>query len=776
MRDPETSQELNTQIAGVVSPQFSLGQTFTNRRSGLDQVTLWGGVHTAGVDGSVQLVFELYAAGEATPRAVIEKQVHADGALTFSFPPQPDPPGQVYEARLHSRSGEMVFYGRSEDAYPYGQVISAGEPVSADLAFRTTYFYGLSAGLEDAIHIFRQTGLLLALLIVLAGPGWLLLDILDLNRLFDPGERFALALGMGLALLPLLMLWTSLTGLRWSWGAVIGGTVLVLAGIVWQVLRRPFQFRWSWSGMALAVIFLTTLWLRLAMVRDLTAPAWVDSVHHALITRLILENGGFPASYAPYFSLGPTQYHAGFHTGLAAFTWLTRLDLPEALLFYGQALNAAAAVSVYLFTTTFTRSRTAGLFAALLTGLVTPMPAYYASWGRYTQLAGLIILPAAPALLRSIWEDDRSGLRWRAALAAVLALGGLLLVHYRVAAFAALLLVAYGISLAPFQRVELRGWLTKLGLYGLIFSAGAVLISAPWTAPTLLRHIFPVLSPERVVETEAFSDFSWRYLTAGQGTLTLYLALLGLGLALAAWNLHRFAIALPLWSGLLFLLANPGALGLPGGGLVNNTSVQISMFMPISLLGGYATAVIFEGWPASLAERMPRLDRLRLPYQALVLVLFAVLLASGTRQLLTLLNPVTELFRFGDRAAMSWIQAHIPEEETILLNPFGWGYGVYAGADGGYWISPLTARRTLPPPVLYGMGPGQEARQIGDLAREVITYGSDALGIHQIMQENGLSYIYLGVRGGPISARALEESGLFRKVYDQEGVYIYLIE
>ena len=35
--------------------------------------------------------------------------------------------------------------------------------------------------------------------------------------------------------------------------------------------------------------------------------------------------------------------------------------------------------------------RIGGLAAALIVGVFTPMPAYYTSWGRYTQLAALLI-------------------------------------------------------------------------------------------------------------------------------------------------------------------------------------------------------------------------------------------------------------------------------------------------------------------------------------------------------------------------------------------------
>ena len=78
------------------------------------------------------------------------------------------------------------------------------------------------------------------------------------------------------------------------------------------------------------------------------------------------------------------------------------------MLLYGQVLNALMVFPVYLFTTLLVNDRRAGVIAALIAGLITPMPAYYTSWGRYTQLGALAILPAAAALLAALRELQRN--------------------------------------------------------------------------------------------------------------------------------------------------------------------------------------------------------------------------------------------------------------------------------------------------------------------------------------------------------------------------------
>jgi hypothetical protein len=78
---------------------------------------------------------------------------------------------------------------------------------------------------------------------------------------------------------------------------------------------------------------------------------------------------------------------------VAAAMQLSSLDLPQAMLVSGQALNvlqvlAAAGLATYLW-----RRPLAGIVAALVVGLLSIFPAYYVSWGRYTQLTGLLLLP-----------------------------------------------------------------------------------------------------------------------------------------------------------------------------------------------------------------------------------------------------------------------------------------------------------------------------------------------------------------------------------------------
>jgi hypothetical protein len=679
--------------------------------------------------------------------------------------------------------------GRNEDAYPDGQAYMNGNPIGADLAFRLTYDYDIQAAFEDLRYWLQHSPVFLLAGLALFLPGWLLLDLAGLQHRLDVGEQAALAIGLSLAIIPIAMLWTTTLGLRWTeTGVRITAGLLVAAGLVRWLPRglRSIRKRSSTTGnetrpgatgkpgtpartatgLALTIVCLATLGLRLAMVRDLAMPAWVDSVHHGLITRLVLEQGGMPQTYAPYLDIDPTFYHAGFHANLAVFHWLSGLDLSTALLVLGQVHNALMVLAIYALTVTLTQDRLAGVFAALVTGFLTPMPAYYTSWGRYTQLTGLLMLPAALTLARlwmtgrqpepeieaSAGQPPRAKTAYRVSLMLLsgIALGGLFLVHYRVILFVLCLLGPYLLAQIAWKRNAILQTTRSAAAYLALSGLAACILSLPWLVPAVVRTFLPNLNAALSPDARLFGDFAWRYLTAALGRQAI--ALSGLGLAWSLLRRQRFGIVLAVWIVLLFGLANLDTLQFPGGGFINNSSVAITLFIPIAVLAGYMTSEIVNSWLELSSKPWWRWSGGLLISAASLAVAFA-----GARQLMPIFNPSTLLARQADLQAMAWIEANIPADQPILINPFLWGYGLYAGSDGGYWISPLAGRQTIPPPAVYALSSPETRQQINAICLETTNRSTDAQSLWDYLHEQNIRLFTLAGGRRAVSPNTIRE-------------------
>jgi hypothetical protein len=292
----------------------------------------------------------------------------------------------------------------------------------------------------------------------------------------------------------------------------------------------------------------------------------------------------------------------------------------------------------------------------------------------------------------------------------------------------------------------------------------AILLSLPWWRNFISSMLLPRIAVGNVVK-DLFQDFTWSYLTNAYGKQLLYLAALGL-----VWSILRlrwFGPTLALWVALLFGLANPGAFNLRGAALVNNTSVEIMLFIPIATLCGYLIAEVIQAPYRFLPGRG------RLAYASSVGLAGVVLAFMGAKSLLPILNPITFLFRQADAPAMAWIEEKIPPTETILINPFLWGYGLYSGQDGGAWIPALANRPTLPPPVLYGLGTPERVREVNQVCQQAIEDSHDPQALYELLQAHDIRYVYLGARGGAISPQSLRDSPLFKLIYSRDGVRIF---
>jgi hypothetical protein len=526
-------------------------------------------------------------------------------------------------------------------------------------------------------------------------PGAAILRLTGSVRSTDRATKIATQFAAGLAFWPVIFLWTSLLQLQWT-PLVVRCVVGVSAAVAFFPRRRPRFVRLvTFHGSLLLVVLAVTGWTRARTVAGIVLPPWVDSVHHVMLTRLFLLRGGVPATYDPFIPGAKAFYHWGFHSIAAALTWfLGRTDpfsVAANILWLGQFLNVLTPLFVYAATLSLIRSRSAAVIAAALAGLVSYYPAYYVSWGRYTHLAGVLLLlgwMAAAARSRGFHTGDLATLSMLAA--------GLALVHVRLAFFA----VAFTVVLL-FRRKTRRA----------VLAAGAIacVLVLPWLVS--IRSVAPgALVPEQGdVRWTSPSDVRANLLWVPHAAELLSVATAGIsGIAnigplststrvlSALWWIAVIVVAtirrrrpravlalygvLAAWCALTMLALNVTHLQ-----FATNTSAAITLFIPVCIGAGALIA-----WCVAPVSK---------PATAIIVMACC---AIGVATLTHVINPSTVIASQADVEALRWMRASLPATATVLGRVQPWYGGAFIGVDGAYWGGVLADRRSIPPPTLYG--------------------------------------------------------------------------
>jgi hypothetical protein len=603
--------------------------------------------------------------------------------------------------------------------------------------------------------------------IVLVLPGAVALLLADhRSRGFD---RLAIVVGVSVTLWPLAFLWSSLAGLTWStsivWLAVFG----LAAGLVALVVRQRPRFsqdhpRVCAASVVLAFVLVVAVGLRVWQAREMVVVPWVDGFHHTLITQLMLDGGTLPDGFRPYMPVDGFYYHFGFHVLAATVSWLSGASAAQATLWTGQALSALATVTIYALALRLTQHRESAVLAAAVPAAVFFFPSYYLSWGRYTQLAGLVALPVVWILVTDATVRARP-VRVLALAAACSA--GLLLVHYRVFVFfliGVLIMIVYGVAT--------RRWASDRAARLVAIGVAGTALAAPWLALNLSSGVRSLSSanvtwfggPDGVESVP-----EWLFSTSSND-VWIGFAIRGLLVGLAVrW---RAALMLAAFLLLATLAVYPQWLGLGGLGTswaLPPFALAISVFVPVAL----GMALLSDAG----IELGARLDRERLAVGA-ALVLTVLLTGMGARQIRDIANPDTVIATAPDVAAAQWISANTPADARFLVSTYHWHLGTYRGLDGGYWLPLLAGRDASIPPSFYVYGDPEYASEVSDVS--AIVQRADALTdeeIIDVMERTRSDYVYIGPASegndGKFTPERFRQHRSFEEVFGRNGVYVF---
>ena len=122
------------------------------------------------------------------------------------------------------------------------------------------------------------------------------------------------------------------------------------------------------------------------------------------------------------------------------------------------------------------------------------------------------------------------------------------------------------------------------------------------------------------------------------------------------------------------------------------------------------------------------------------------------------------------------VSANTPADARFYINPAPWLGTVYRGADGSYWLMPLTGRFSLVPPIFYAYQPPETARQFQDWIAQAMTMKGCTPEFWRIASQANLTHVYVREGKGSLQPAALDSCPRLRLVYREEGVSIYEIE
>jgi len=764
-------------------PDHTLGQTFVARHGGLNGVEVWLDP-APGTTGRMQLRLRAEPGADedlATAELPLEI-VTSSGFQRFAFEPLRASHGEYYYAFLTFEGEGHVRVGSGPGhVYRDGALYQDHEPQDAQAAFHLTYdpFW---MGVELGGAAVRGVGLMGVALLLYAVPGWALLAWLWPQTDLTWAERLALAVGLSLALYPLLLLWTDVVALHlgalYAWIPVVGG----LVALVWRyrdwrprkggdALKRWVRSNAFWPDVTLLIVLALVFGVRLLVVRTLDAPMWGDSYQHTMIAQLLVDNGGLFDSWEPYADLRSFTYHFGFHAAVAAFHWVTDISMAQAVIWEGQILNGLAVFTLYLLARRISNNRWAGVIAVLLAGLLSPMPMFYVNWGRYTQLTGQVILPVAVWLSWEAFGAERR--RWRLVALTWLAVAGLALTHYRV-------LIFYVVFVFAWLLVSFRGDGRKAVSHVVTVGLGGALLFLPWFMHIAGGKILANFGRQLTTGASQVTGYTQQYNTIGD--LTLYLAPVGwllfaVALGWGLWQRKRGALLISLWWFLLLIVTNPVWVRLPGSGAISNFALFIAMYLPWSAVVGGLMAGLLAQVPASKISTV-----------FVALVILVVGLAGFRARMGDLRVAQHAMVTRPDLRAMRWIREHVSEDARFLTNSFfAYNDTVIVGSDGGWWLPVLAERANTVPPLNYGteQGPMYEYRLwINEVTRQIQEAGMNHPATRDLLKAHGVTHVYIGQRrgrvnyGGPhvLDPARLLESEFYYPSYHQDRVWIFEIQ
>ncbi len=625
-------------------------------------------------------------------------------------------------------------------------------------------------------------------------PGWALLSLGGYWKRFKTLDRWILAYFLGMAFYPVLFYLTRLV----LPGVQIGLNKLILF-LFLTLIFNLWQFRKSWKDnfkfekkdlfpAALLVLILVT---RLIPAWQYPYPAWTDSLHHSIITKLVMLNGKLPETMLPFDPASLRGYHLGLYGLTGSLGLLSNVAPHTALLYYSQITNAFAGLAVFIFLDK-KNGRIAALIGMVFVGLISFQPALYFNWGRFTQLASqTLLLPAALLAWMAIESDSAHSLTASCQkkreiveiILAALLISATALVHFRVAVFFLPLLVFIVLLVLSKDKLSSKGR-KRIVLRTTLIAFVTIILTLPAIIPALQSYLTPaepiagssldVSANKSDIPLSEHPYYKFEYpifYELGLTKVAGLFAALGLLLGLMFKKTRTLALLTIVWVAALSIEGNLHKFNIPKLAFVNMTGVMIIAYLP----GAIGFGLLFETLKESLSCLLGPNQAWRniQPILYWMIAFIAVLFISDR---VNTIQPFRHFMTNEDQQAMEWLKENTPPDSIIAINTQYWAGEAFHGTDAGYWIPYFAERETTTRTMMSVDAPDYDVLQQRNALVYLIYFTGDGIVDTQALCDLNVTYLYSG-KVAPFTnldfnIEALKSSPGVELIYDQNGIQI----
>jgi len=627
------------------------------------------------------------------------------------------------------------------------------------------------------VTILLTSALATALLLT---PGLALLQLsgawTDWRRL----QQIALAFGCGLTCYAVAFYSLRAIAPDFHIQAWMGWSFLLLSGVAalykirdWRIPVRHLDV-WLVGIIALAT-FLARVWL----VWDQPFPAWTDSLHHTLLTDIFATQGQLPTSLQPYLDVPMTMYHLGLYGLTGLVTQMLALPAHTALLWTAQTLNTLSVAGVFLLLDRYA-GRSGAIVGMLVVGLLSHQPAFYANWGRFTQLSSqTLLLIAWVMVIDAIYSGQHLLPAQKRRFVAQIIFAGMasaavFLYHFRGAIFY-ILLLAPGMAYIGWRAARSRHLANAL-IGAFLVGAVALLAIIPVVWPAIQAWLelnqaavnTPVASRKQLQQNaEGFFAFDLTHFPLFAARPWL-LTLAGVAVLYGVLRRSRVAWLSLLWFSLLMLVGNLYLLGIPELNVTNLGAILIMLYMPIALAIGAAAQTLLDDLPPQWGRTTRRVGAAAM---LVAIVPFVWVRAHDYEGFRYFVTPA-------DEKALTWLAKQASPNAKVAINTTFWLPTSPHGVDAGYWVPYFTGGQTNAGVMISSLGGVELLKELITDSTLVKRAEHDPTVLMELYAR-GYRFLYIGAinnyDGGGFAADALDAAKGVQKIYDQDGVTIFAL-